>query len=81
MCRVLVGGFWNEHFGMAQRSKNLPMWIHKFANVDPKICQGSLNGTHFGGIKQYKYVVISREFPKITMLCLGWKYNDPWRVS
>ena len=30
--------------------------------------QGSLNGTHFGGIKQYKSMAILRDFPYTSAL-------------
>ena len=39
--------------------------------------QGSLNGTHFGGIKQCKYMENLRDFPLIVP-CLG-RYNDAWQ--
>ena len=34
-------------------------------------CQGSSNGTHFGGIKQCKFMVNLRIF-HLTVHCLGW---------
>ena len=35
--------------------------------------QGSFNGTHLGGIKQDKCMVLLMDFP----LSIGWYYDDP----
>ena len=38
--------------------------------------QGSLNGTHLGGMKHYKCMVNLKDFPKKMVHWLGWEYND-----
>ena len=43
--------------------------------------QGSLNGTHFGGIKQYKSMAILRDFPYNNALSGLVSYNDPWSLN
>ncbi len=51
----------------------------EFLNTVVKIShffQGSLDYPNFRGIKQYKSMVNSRNFP-IIVHCLGWLYNDP----
>ncbi len=46
------------------------------------IKQGSLNGTHFGGMKQYKSMAIwGISLILITMNSLGWWYNDPCQTQ
>ena len=41
--------------------------------------QGSLNGTHFGGIKQYKFIVILRDFT-LLVPCFG-LVTQKWRLD
>ena len=42
-----------------------------------RVLQGSLNATHFGGIKPCKFMVIFRDFPYIGALFGLGIYNDP----
>ena len=71
---ILSPSHWNTAvltFGEA------PFWGREIASFHVGVIQGSLNGTHFGGIKltkQYKSMEILVDFPYPDAQCMAYIY-------